>query len=403
MESIKSFRPFWAIIISILLLSLFFGLTYKIFIFIPKLIILALIIGFILIFKMEKQFFSDWFLFLSFIYLSDTMRGIIYYFLSRFKLPIYCEYVIRAEYFIFKTIPSVWLQNHFLKDGQYGTAEKILTIIHGTHYIAFLVVGFYIWLKARDRFNQYKVSFYILITAGLCTYALVPTAPPWMSSAMFGLLPDITHFNQEIYTGYIPDLTAGFSTNPVAAMPSLHAAFPILCSFLIWKLFKLKGFILYLYTCLMLFTIIYTGDHYVIDILAGALLAFISYLLSEKIHSNTMSTADNVTKVDIRPRIKAFLATAILLISIISGQIIKPVLKQYYLKLSHLNFIDFTKHREKAESNFLIALYLGDFEAEQNDKSKALYYYNRAYSLAKNSKDRFSVRLKIMKIIQNNN
>jgi len=68
-----------------------------------------------------------------------------------------------------------------------------------------------------------------------------------MASNLFGLLPPLRHFNLEIYTAIIPDLTAGFNTDPVAAMPSLHAAFPFLCSLLLFKNISSEPSLLSLY------------------------------------------------------------------------------------------------------------------------------------------------------------
>jgi len=126
-------------------------------------------------------------------------------------------------------------------------------------------------------------------------YALVPTAAPWMTSQMFGLMPPLVHFNIELYTMYLPDLTSGFNTNPVAAMPSLHAAFPFLCSLLLWSKYKFKALPFYIYTGLILFTIVYTGDHYVIDIIFGIVIAIISYLMSINIlHHRTSDKKRNL-------------------------------------------------------------------------------------------------------------
>ncbi|MCR4396119.1 MAG: phosphatase PAP2 family protein, partial [Candidatus Saccharicenans sp.] len=127
------------------------------------------------------------------------MRGLIYYLTSRYQRPVYCEYAVKIETAIFGQVPSVWLQSRLLPDGQTGWLEQTLTFFHGTHFIAFLIVGFLIWLKDKGHFKNYKTSFYLLLASGISLYALVPTAPPWMASNMFGLLPKLAHFNIDIY------------------------------------------------------------------------------------------------------------------------------------------------------------------------------------------------------------
>ena len=274
------------IVILIILSILILLFLLNIFVYLPKLIFLLLTFGLTIILKKHRQFLKDWLLFLSIIYLSDTLRGVTYYLICKFQLPVYCLYVIKLEKALFGTIPSVLLQNLLLNGQEIGYLEKFLTVLHGTHFIAFLLVGFFLWLRNYHRFEIFKYSFYLLLAGGLSSYFLIPTTPPWLASEMFHLIPPLRHFNLEIYNMYIPDLTSGFNTDPVAAMPSLHAAFPFLCCLLIWKVMKQKGWIFYLYTLLIFFTIIYTGDHYIIDILAGIILASLSFIGGNIIQKN---------------------------------------------------------------------------------------------------------------------
>lgn len=379
-------KLFLLIISSVLFVFLLAGYVLGIFAFLPKISILAFIVLISFILKSEKLFFKDWFLFLAVVYLSDTMRGLIYYLTSRIQRPVYCEYAVKIESAIFGQVPSVWLQNRLLPDGQTGWLEQTLTFFHGTHFIAFLIVGFLIWLKDKEYFKKYKVSFYILLAAGISLYAMVPTAPPWMASGMFGLLPKLTHFNIDIYTAYFPDLTAGFNTDPVAAMPSLHAAFPFLCSLLLWKKFRGQAWPFYFYTGLIFFTIVYTGDHYVIDIAAGCLLAFLSFLSADKlIKKRTHYQNDNLGPTGtVLNKITLISGLLIILLSLSVGHYIKPGLKRYYAEFGHLRFPDFINHPEKANDNYLIAVYMANYFLSHNDKDSGKRYLEKAKILAPN-------------------
>lgn len=363
------------------------------FVFLPKLTILILIIGSSFLLKKQKEFISDWLFFLAIIYLSDTCRGLIYYLVSKLHLPVFAEYPINLDKTIFGVVPSVFLQNHLLKNSEFGTLEKLLTVFHGTHFVAFLIVGFIIWIKDKNYFNIYKKSFYILLACGLSMYALIPTAPPWMASQLFGLMPPLVHFNLEIYNGYIPDLTAGFNTDPVAAMPSLHAAFPFLCSLLLWKKFRFKAVPFYIYTAIILFTIVYTGDHYIADILAGILISFFSFFSSNMV----FLSPKNVPKTGVFSinKTKVLASILILTVAVLTGLAIKPELNHFYYDYYHLNFVDFTKKPEKARLSFLISLYLGEHEIRLNNKQKALDYLNQAKELARDERERKLVEFKI--------
>jgi membrane-associated phospholipid phosphatase len=74
---------------------------------------------------------------------------------------------------------------------------------------------------------------------------------------------------QEIY--------GAFDTNPVAAMPSLHAAFPTACALVGWRAYgKRIGAVLFLYAGSMMVSVVYLGEHYGVDVLAGILTATFS-------------------------------------------------------------------------------------------------------------------------------
>jgi membrane-associated phospholipid phosphatase len=68
-----------------------------------------------------------------------------------------------------------------------------------------------------------------------------------------------------------------FESNPVAAMPSLHAAFPVLVWLIMWKIQPRWGWATIVYPLLMDFAVVYLGEHYVIDVLAGTLYGALSY------------------------------------------------------------------------------------------------------------------------------
>jgi membrane-associated phospholipid phosphatase len=61
----------------------------------------------------------------------------------------------------------------------------------------------------------------------------------------------------------------GDFVNPVAAMPSLHAAFPLMLLLFFWSAGRWMRLALGLYTLAMAFTLVYGGEHFAADILAG--------------------------------------------------------------------------------------------------------------------------------------
>ncbi|HEY4183494.1 MAG TPA: phosphatase PAP2 family protein [Polyangia bacterium] len=240
---------------------------------IPALIIVALLTGRV------SVFVNDWAVFLSSVLLFDCFRGLVYSVTLRFDLPIHAAYVVRWDERLLGGQPlSVLLQRRFFASQVIGPFEKVLTIIHGSHFLFFLFVGMAVWLFRRDQFWRFRRAFMLLMLVGLAAYLIVPTVPPWMAAKMH-IIPPIRHITAEIYNLTVPTLQSTFDTNPVAAMPSLHTAFPTLCSLIALHHFGRRALALPFYTLLMYFAIAYMGEHYLIDIFMGVVVASSVYVV----------------------------------------------------------------------------------------------------------------------------
>ena len=65
---------------------------------------------------------------------------------------------------------------------------------------------------------------------------------------------------------------------PVGALPSLHAAWPFMIMLFFWPRAGRWRILLVTYTLAMAFTLVYTADHFVFDILMGWTYATVVYL-----------------------------------------------------------------------------------------------------------------------------
>ena len=381
---------------ALVLILLFSGRVF----FVPKLLMLLFVILAVAAVGKIVPFLRDWSVFIGGLYLFDSLRGSIYIATCRFGLPVYTTYVIKLEQILFQTVPSIWLQNLLLRTrppSGFGWFEKLITIAHGSHFVAFLTVGFIIWLYKRPYFRFFKVSFYLTILLGLAGYFAVPTVPPWMASSIFGLLPRIIRFNAIIYNLAIPDISAGFDTNPVAAMPSLHAAFPFLCAMILWKIYRWRSWPFGLYALLMLFTIVYTGDHYVVDVLAGIILAVFCHAAAWKLTRKDFAAATAGRapaareaaglKLVIRP---VAVGLAIMIVGILVGSynrgqfVNRAIAYNIYVP----RYIDFFRPGEEFSSNYLVQYYLGSHHFLNLDFEKALFHYERCLSLSRTDRER---------------
>ncbi|MDD5693501.1 MAG: phosphatase PAP2 family protein [Patescibacteria group bacterium] len=194
--------------------------------------------------------------------------------------------LINADKFMFGGhIPTIELQKWLYIPGQLHFYDFIFTILYMMHFALPLIFGFYLWTKKRERFRHFMVALLVLSYLGFITYLLYPAMPPWMAAEK-GIIPQVYNiFNAgaaEFFRGgSFPSVYWMFSPNPVAAMPSLHAAYPTLVFLYLLKYFgkKMWWFIIYVFG--VWFAIIYLGHHYVIDAVIGILYAVVTFYTVE--------------------------------------------------------------------------------------------------------------------------
>ena len=147
-----------------------------------------------------------------------------------------------------------------------------LVLALNAFYLAahFLVTGlFFVWLYRRSRagFLLFRNAFLAATTLALLVSWRFPTAPPRVAG--LGVVDTLRRFS-DIDIG--SPGTQGL-TDPVAAVPSLHAG---------WAVGVAAGIVLYgrprvvrmlapLYPVAVILTILATGNHFVLDALAGVL------------------------------------------------------------------------------------------------------------------------------------
>jgi hypothetical protein len=231
------------------------------------------LIGAALLGRFSARFLRDW---------SLVFAGIVVYaaaakYVQELNLPVYYAPQLDADRIIaFGTVPTVWLQDH-LYNGRTGVLEVFAVAMYASHFFAPVLLGFYMWLKRLNR-GFVELMFAILVTSILANvvFVLFPTAPPWLA-AQHGRLPGVHH----ILTSSLLDLKLnGVASvigdphryNIVAAFPSLHAAFPVI-ALLVALRYGLPRWIVVVQSAQLLgvlFAIVYLGDHYLVDALAGA-------------------------------------------------------------------------------------------------------------------------------------
>lgn len=190
---------------------------------------------------------------------------------------------IDADKFLFDgAVPTIWLQDRLYEAGHLPWYDVFAWAVYLTHYFMIFIAAAYLWRVSRRRFLEFRAMVLTLSIAAFVTYALVPAAPPWMANDN-GLIPPVARVTGSVWTelGVYPAAAIwdkGNSLyNPVAALPSLHAAFPMLLCLFFWRNGTLARVLGVGYVLAMGWTLVYGAEHYVFDVLLGWVYAAFVY------------------------------------------------------------------------------------------------------------------------------
>ena len=177
--------------------------------------------------------------------------------------------------------PTLRLQRAFSAPGRINRFESVLA---WCHWIWFAVphasVG-YVLLRDPDRFPSAAVRMYAVFDLGAVFYWAIPTAPPWWAAER-GRLQDsspvqvrrmMIEYGEQFWGNRWADLYDVFGGNPLAAMPSLHFATSLMGAHLLSEVGPLAGALGWTYAATLGIALVYLGEHYAIDLIAGAALA----------------------------------------------------------------------------------------------------------------------------------
>ncbi len=198
----------------------------------------------------------------------------------------------------FGKLPTERLQGMFATPGSTNRFEKVLA---WSHWIWFTVphgAVAYTALRRPERFPSAAARMYTVFDLGAVVYWSAPTAPPWWAAAHghvaeldegvevgeFGHREDsgdavlpvrrmMLEYGESFWGSRWNDLYDALGGNPLAAMPSLHFATSLMAARLLSEVGPVSGAIGWTYAGTLGLALVYMGEHYAIDVIAGAALA----------------------------------------------------------------------------------------------------------------------------------
>ena len=151
-----------------------------------------------------------------------------------------------------------------------------------SHFVITTSALVWLYLRHNDRFYFVRNMFVVAMGFALIGYLLVPTAPPRFFPEL-GFVDTLAYYvNVKHDSGLV---TLFF--NPYAAVPSMHVAFSLLISVPALLIVRRKIFkaLWAVYPLVVTFVVVVTGNHWLMDAIAGAAVAAAAAIVSARVLS----------------------------------------------------------------------------------------------------------------------
>ncbi len=239
---------------------------------------------------------------------------------------VHIDYPIAADRLLgLGELPTLRLQRALARGGanspEWQAQDRVLVWAHWAWFMVPHGSLAYILMRHRRGFPRAAVMTYAVFDIGAAVYWLLPTAPPWYPASAAGrevaerragmgqsgatagrgarvaqsgatgegterglrealdegmdeqrVRRMMVEYGEFFWRDGWGPLYSVFGGNPLAAMPSLHFATSLMAALLLSEVEPVAGVLAWGYTATLGFALVYLGEHYVVDLLAGAVL-----------------------------------------------------------------------------------------------------------------------------------
>jgi len=173
-------------------------------------------------------------------------------------------------------LPNVRLQRALARLPRVGALNRFLTWAHWLWFFEPYLALALILVRHNERFPRAARQMAAVFDTGCAVYFALPTAPPWWASEQGETGEEVRRImvevGEETWKSAWPRMYDALGGNPWAAMPSLHFATSVAAAISLAEAGRVEGAIGWGYAGTLGFALVYLGEHYVTDLLAGAAL-----------------------------------------------------------------------------------------------------------------------------------
>jgi membrane-associated phospholipid phosphatase len=234
-----------------------------------------------------RQYLRDWVPFIALMIAYEFARGGAEWLNADIlgRGPFYLPMIDIDRALFGGSLPPEFLQSWFWT-GHVNAFDWVIGSFNKVHFFVPPTLLFLIWLERRPHFVRCATAVVITSFIGAAIFLLFPAAPPWLAS-QHGLIHVVPINSLQDASNGLPKgssfIASQIPRNPVAAVPSLHSAYALLTVMIAWTWRRRVGYAFLAYPIVMWFSIIYLGDHYVADIIAGVAVALIGWKIAGRL------------------------------------------------------------------------------------------------------------------------
>lgn len=234
-----------------------------------------------------RRFVREWWPLLLFWLSYDVMRVYAAALFGRVAV----EAPYRWEAALFRSSEGIIWPFHFARwMAQSGSAfwpralSQFCSLIYLSHVFVMPLTFLVTWGRHAERlFRRLLWSYTALHALTLAIYLAYPAAPPWWVYENGFVRPSLAH-SMPLGEAQSSTLSALFriSANRFAAIPSLHAAYPLLLTLVLaWDGSRSRWILLAgVYAASMWFACVFLNQHYIVDLLIGAALVPLALVIA---------------------------------------------------------------------------------------------------------------------------
>jgi hypothetical protein len=178
--------------------------------------------------------------------------------------------------------------NHWLA-GHHTLGLWLSNYYDNAHFVVTLGVIGWLWWRHPNQYRPLRTALVLTNVIGFAVYWLYPMAPPRLLRG--GHFVDVVASTHPFGSWHSGALAT--QANQLAAMPSLHIAWAVWCSYAVWRVLRAKAAgarrqahlnLVWLYPAVTSVAVMATGNHFLVDIVAGVATLALATAIAERAH-----------------------------------------------------------------------------------------------------------------------